>query len=46
MPLVRGNLQMMTEKQSQFDFDLLADKYNSWYESCRRPNVQSLGKEL
>jgi ubiquinone/menaquinone biosynthesis C-methylase UbiE len=35
MPLVRGNLQMITEKQSRFDFNLLADKYDSWYESAK-----------
>jgi len=35
MPLLRGNLQMITEKQSRFDFDLLADKYESWYESAK-----------
>jgi ubiquinone/menaquinone biosynthesis C-methylase UbiE len=35
MPLVRGNLQMITEKESRFDFDLLADKYDSWYESAK-----------
>jgi len=43
MPLVRGNLQMITEKQSRFDFDLLADKYDSWYESARGKKLLEVG---
>jgi len=35
MPLVRGNLQMITEKQSRFDFGALAGDYDRWYESAK-----------
>ena len=44
MPLDRSNLQMITEKQSQFDFDLLADKYDSWYESAKGAMYDRLEK--
>jgi len=45
MPLVRGNLQMITEEQSRFDFDLLADKYDSWYESAKGRMYDRLEKK-
>jgi ubiquinone/menaquinone biosynthesis C-methylase UbiE len=45
MPLVRGNLQVMTEKQPRFDFDLLADKYDSWYESAEGKMYDRLEKK-
>jgi len=45
MPLVKGNLQMITERQSRFDFDLLADKYDSWYESTRGRMYDRLQKK-
>ncbi len=45
MPLVRGDLQMITEKQSRFDFDLLADKYDSWYESTKGRMYDRLEKK-
>ena len=44
MPLDRSNLQMITEKQSQFEFDLLADKYDSWYESAKGAMYDRLEK--
>ena len=46
MPLVRGNLQMITEKQSWFDFDLLADKYDLWYESAKGRIYDRLEKKV
>jgi ubiquinone/menaquinone biosynthesis C-methylase UbiE len=45
MPLVRGNLQMITEKQSRFDFDLSANKYDSWYESAKGRMYDRLEKK-
>ncbi len=45
MPLVRGNLQMITEKRSRFDFDLSADKYDSWYESAKDRMYDRLEKK-
>lgn len=36
---------MITEKQSRFDFDLLADKYDSWYESARGRMYDRLEKK-
>ena len=30
-----NNLHMAIEKSSRFDFDLLADRYDSWYESAK-----------
>jgi ubiquinone/menaquinone biosynthesis C-methylase UbiE len=35
MPWANNNTQMITKEQSRFDFDLLADKYDSWYESAK-----------
>lgn len=35
---------MITEKQSRFDFDLLADKYDSWYESAKGAMYDRLEK--
>jgi ubiquinone/menaquinone biosynthesis C-methylase UbiE len=36
---------MITKKQSQFDFDLLADKYDSWYESAKGRMYDRLEKK-
>ncbi len=45
MPWANSNLQMITEKQSRFDFDLLADKYDSWYESAKGRMYDRLEKK-
>jgi ubiquinone/menaquinone biosynthesis C-methylase UbiE len=45
MPLVNANLQMITEKQSRFDFGLIADKYDSWYESAKGRMYDRLEKK-
>jgi len=36
---------MITEKRSRFDFDLLADKYDSWYESAKGRMYDRLEKK-
>jgi ubiquinone/menaquinone biosynthesis C-methylase UbiE len=35
MPSDNTNLPMITEKPSRYDFDALADKYDSWYENAK-----------
>ncbi len=45
MPSDNTSLPMITEKQSRFDFDLLADKYDSWYESAKGRMYDRLEKK-
>jgi ubiquinone/menaquinone biosynthesis C-methylase UbiE len=45
MLLVNDNLQMVAERPSRFDFDLLADKYDSWYESAKGRMYDRLEKK-
>jgi ubiquinone/menaquinone biosynthesis C-methylase UbiE len=42
---VNNNLQMAIEKSSRFDFDLLADEYDSWYESAKGRMYDRLEKK-
>jgi len=45
MPWADNNLQMAIGKSSRFDFDLLADKYDSWYESAKGRMYDRLEKK-
>jgi len=45
MLLVNADPLMITEKPSLFDFDLLANKYDSWYESAKGRMYDRLEKE-
>jgi len=45
MPWTNGNLQMAAEKSSRFEFDLLANKYDLWYESAKGRMYDRLEKK-
>jgi ubiquinone/menaquinone biosynthesis C-methylase UbiE len=45
MPWAETNLQLNTERASRFDFDLLANEYDSWYESAKGRMYDRLEKK-
>jgi len=46
MPWANNNLQLAIEKASRFDFDLIADKYDRWYESAKGAMYDRLEKKV
>jgi len=45
MPWANNNLQLAIEKASRFDFDIIADKYDRWYESSKSRMYDRLEKK-
>ena len=45
MPLVSADLQVKAERPSRFDFDVVADKYERWYETTEGTIYDRLEKK-
>jgi len=45
MPLVNANIEGPADKLSRFDFDVVADKYDKWYETDEGAMYDSLEKK-
>ena len=45
MPLVNANIEGPADKLARFDFDVVADKYDKWYETAKGAMYDRLEKK-